>query len=211
MFELVENRLYAYAVITHYWQLSQRQQTYLLLLPPLTSTWLGFRSGAITGTILNPNKIKALVVNRSRTVNPPQETWSTCMGFPSLLVSTSISLAWSSTSSSHLKTMCVVLFAVSLKELVFWGWWNSYLYALRCYLHLFFRTLSIVLCLGGLSAAERHLQPVPNLWGEGLGAIAPGPPGQGAQLNVCNLQVWTVTYRAQSAYNTHWRYCHLIC
>ena len=33
----------------HYWQLFACQQTDLLLLPPLTETWLGFRSGAITG------------------------------------------------------------------------------------------------------------------------------------------------------------------
>ena len=33
----------------HYWQLFASQQTDLLLLPPLAGTWLGFRSGAITG------------------------------------------------------------------------------------------------------------------------------------------------------------------
>ena len=33
----------------HYWQLLSSQQTDLLLLPPLTGTWLGFRSGAIIG------------------------------------------------------------------------------------------------------------------------------------------------------------------
>ena len=33
----------------HYWQLFASQQTDLLLLPPLTGTWLGLRSGAITG------------------------------------------------------------------------------------------------------------------------------------------------------------------
>ena len=33
----------------HCWQLFASQQTDLLLLPPLTGTWLGFRSGAITG------------------------------------------------------------------------------------------------------------------------------------------------------------------
>ena len=56
-----------------YQQLLVSQQTDLLLLPPLTGTWLRFRSGAITAwcMILNPNKTKALMVNRSRTVNPP--------------------------------------------------------------------------------------------------------------------------------------------
>ena len=43
MFELVENRLelYAYMLMTpHYWQLFACQQIDLLLLPPLTGTWL---------------------------------------------------------------------------------------------------------------------------------------------------------------------------
>ena len=31
------------------WQLFASQQTDLLLLPPLTGTWLGFMSGKITG------------------------------------------------------------------------------------------------------------------------------------------------------------------
>ena len=52
MFEQVENRPYAYEVDTTllYWQLSACKQTNLLLLPPLSGTWLGFRSGVITGT-----------------------------------------------------------------------------------------------------------------------------------------------------------------
>ena len=48
--ELAENRLYMPMLMTpYYWQLFASQQTDLLLLPPLTGTWLGFRSGAITG------------------------------------------------------------------------------------------------------------------------------------------------------------------
>ena len=50
MFELVEDRLFTFTQMTpHYWQLFASQQTDLLLLPSLTGTWLGFRSGAITG------------------------------------------------------------------------------------------------------------------------------------------------------------------
>ena len=51
MFELVENRLFAYSYDStpHYWQLFASQQTGLLLLPRFSGTWLGFRSGAITG------------------------------------------------------------------------------------------------------------------------------------------------------------------
>ena len=54
------------------WQLFVSQQTDLLLLLPLRGTWLGFRSGAITGAwyrILK--KTKALVISSSRTVSPP--------------------------------------------------------------------------------------------------------------------------------------------
>ena len=49
IFELVENRLYANADDSTYWQSFASQQTDLLLLPPLTGTWLGFRSRALTG------------------------------------------------------------------------------------------------------------------------------------------------------------------
>ena len=49
MFELVENRQYAMLTIPHYWQLFASQQIDMLLLPPLTGTWLRFRSGAING------------------------------------------------------------------------------------------------------------------------------------------------------------------
>ena len=55
----------------HFWQLFARQLTDLLFLPPLTRTWLGFRSGAIAGAwywILK--KTKALVVSTSSSVNP---------------------------------------------------------------------------------------------------------------------------------------------
>ena len=72
LFELVDNRLFAYAYDSTLLAVFASQQTDLLLLSPLTGTCLGFRSGAITGCmILNPNKTKALVVSRSRTVNPP--------------------------------------------------------------------------------------------------------------------------------------------
>ena len=48
MFELVENSVMPMLKTPHYWHLFASQQTDLLLLPPLTGTWLGFRSGAIT-------------------------------------------------------------------------------------------------------------------------------------------------------------------
>ena len=56
----------------HYRQFFAGQQTDLLMLPLITRTWLGYRSGAIMHwcMILNPNKTTALVVSRSRTVSP---------------------------------------------------------------------------------------------------------------------------------------------
>ena len=93
-------------------------------------------------------------------------TWS-CLGFLSKLVPTSTSLARSLTASSPSKTVCVLLFPVSLRELVFCGWWNQYprwrnkiffffffnLWTTLCYfvaiLHLFSKSFSIVLQCGG--------------------------------------------------------------
>ena len=49
MFELVVTFYISMQMTPHYWQLFANQLTDLLLLPPLTGTWLGFRSGAITG------------------------------------------------------------------------------------------------------------------------------------------------------------------
>ena len=49
MFELVDKRLYAYADDSTLLAVVRNVETDLLLLPPLTWTWLGFRSGAITG------------------------------------------------------------------------------------------------------------------------------------------------------------------
>ena len=50
------------------------------------------------------------------------------------------------------ETMCVVLCAVSLRELVFWGWWNVYFWTPLCYfvaiLDLLSQSLSIVLRCG---------------------------------------------------------------
>ena len=50
MFDLVENRLYSYADDSTLLAVVRKPADYLLLLPPLTGTWLGsIRSGAITG------------------------------------------------------------------------------------------------------------------------------------------------------------------
>ena len=88
--------------------------------------------------ILNPNKTQALVVSRywdspSDLITPlSMVTWS-CLGFPNALIRTSTSLVWSLAASSPSKTMCVVLFLMSLRELVFWGWWNIHLWTPLCY------------------------------------------------------------------------------
>ena len=98
----------------HYWQLLASQQTDLLLLPLLTGTWLGFRSGAITSAwfwILTKQCLALLLY---------PGLWSlhrvTCWSrrfFLFALVSTSTSLAWSFTASSPSKNMCDVRGIVS--------------------------------------------------------------------------------------------------
>ena len=100
--------------------------------------------------ILNPNKTKALVVSRSRTVSPPYG--DLILSGVSIRASPNLDiLSVKFDSSSPSKTMCVVLFPMSLRELVFWVWWNVYLWTPLCYvvaiLNLF--SLSIVLLCGG--------------------------------------------------------------
>ena len=62
------------------------------------------------------------------------------------------SVAWSLKASSPSKAMCVALYPVSLRQLVFWGRWNVYLWTPLCYffaiLHSFSQSLSIVLPVG---------------------------------------------------------------
>ena len=92
MFELVENRLYAYAddftlpgVVR---KLADRHAVAASLNRDLAriQEWCN-----CWHMMLNHNKTNALVVSRSRTVNPPQVTWS-YLGFISELIATSISL-----------------------------------------------------------------------------------------------------------------------
>ena len=117
----------------HYWQLFNGQQTDLLLLPPLTGTWLGLRSDAITGAwYWIHTKLRLLSLVDPGLWTFPLVTWS-CQGFLSEPVPNSTSLAWSLTACSHSKTMCMVLFPVCLRELVFWCWWNVYLWTPLCY------------------------------------------------------------------------------
>ena len=82
----------------------------------------------------------------------PMVTWS-CLIFLSELVPTLTFMKRSLAARLPSKTMCVLLFPVSLGELVFWGWWNVHLWKPLCYfvaiLHLFSQSLSIVLRCGG--------------------------------------------------------------
>ena len=69
--------------------------------------------------ILNPNKTKSFVVIVYPGLSTiPMVTW-TCLGFPFALVPTLAFLAWSLTSSSHLKTMCVVCLSCLSKNWYF--------------------------------------------------------------------------------------------
>ena len=70
--------------------------------------------------ILNPNKTKALVVSRSRTVNPPHG--DLVLSGVSICASPNLDiLGVKFDRRSPSKTMCVALSRVSLIELVFWG------------------------------------------------------------------------------------------
>ena len=90
----------------HYWQLFANQQTDLLLLPPLTGAWQGFHEWWNHWCILlNPNKTKGYVNNRSGLWTLPMVTWS-CLGFISAIVPTRTSFVWRVTASSPSKTMC---------------------------------------------------------------------------------------------------------
>ena len=106
MFELLENRLYEYADTPHYWQLFASQQRDLLLLPPLTGTWLGFMSGATTGAwywILI--KTNALVVSRSRTVNSPSPHGNFVLSGVSICASPNLNIL--GIKQAHLQRHCV--------------------------------------------------------------------------------------------------------
>ena len=70
--ELVENRLFAYADDSTLLAVVASKQTDLLLLPPLTGTCFRIQEWCNHWCmILDPNKTKALVVSRSRTVSSP--------------------------------------------------------------------------------------------------------------------------------------------
>ena len=67
--------------------------------------------------ILNPNKTKALVVSRSRTVNPSYGDW--VLSGNSIRANSKVDIHGVKLIISPFQTKCVVLFAVSLRELVF--------------------------------------------------------------------------------------------
>ena len=103
--------------------------------------------------ILNPNKTKAGVASRSRTLKPLHVDLVLSGVFicasPNLAV---LGVKFDSRQPS--KTMCAVLSLVSLRELVFWGWrsvsWWTLLCCFIATMHLFSQSLSIVLMCGGL-------------------------------------------------------------
>ena len=140
----------------HYWQLFASQQKDLLLLYLLTGTWLGFRSGAITGfsVILNPDKTTAIVVSIFRTVSPPHGdlvlSGVSIRASPNLDILV-VKFDGKLTFEDHVRRPCAL--PVSLRDFVYWGWWNAYLWTpLRYFvaiLHLFSQSLSIVIRCGG--------------------------------------------------------------
>ena len=109
--------------------------------------------------MLKPNKNKAFVVCRPRTLNTPHGDLIVCG--VSIRTSHNIDiLGMKLTVSSSSKTMCVVLFLVSLKELAFCVWWNVYMWIpvlFRWYYAFVLPILEYCSPVWG-SAAECHLQ-----------------------------------------------------
>ena len=162
MFELVKNRLYTNADNSTLLAVVPKpadRQTYCCCLPYLQDLALVQDWCNHWCMILNPNKIKALVVHISRTVNPPHGDL-VLSGVSIALIPGSSLLAWNLTGSSPSKTMCVVLSSVFLKEFVFLGSWSVSLWTPLC--------CSLLLCNCSpnpwdccpvwRSAAECHLQ-----------------------------------------------------
>ena len=154
MFELVKNRLYAYA----------DDSTSLVVVRkpdgrPAVAAFLNRVYARIQEwcnhwfMMLNPNKLRILWLVDPGLWTLWVVTWSS-LGIPFELVPTLIFRAWSLTAGLPLKTMCAVLSLLSLEELVFWGWWSVSLWIpLRCFvatLHMYSQSLSIFFRCGGL-------------------------------------------------------------
>ena len=115
----------------HYWQLFASQQTDQLLLPPLTGDLARIQEWCNHWCMRrNTIKTKALVVGRSRTVNPKQGY----LWFLYELVQTSMHI--------------LGFFPCLSENWIFWGWWNADLWTPLCYFvaifHRFSQSLSIV-------------------------------------------------------------------
>ena len=153
MFELVENRLYAYAedstllVVVH--KPADRPAVAASINRGLAriQEWCNQWS-----MLLNPNKTKALVITRSRTVNNPHGGLVLSGIFIHASSNLNI-LGMKFDSKLDFKDKCWVLILVSLREFVFWGWWSVRLWAPPCYyiaiIHLYSQSLSIVHFCGG--------------------------------------------------------------
>ena len=89
MFELVENKLNAYADDSTLLAVVRKPADRPAVAASLHRDLARIQEWCM---ILNINKTKALVVSRSRTLNPPHGDLS-CLGFPFVLVPTSIFLA----------------------------------------------------------------------------------------------------------------------
>ena len=119
MFELVENRLFAYADDSTLLAVVRKPADRPAVAASLNRDLARIQEWCNHWCmILDPNKTMSLVVSRSRTVSP----------FHGDLVLSGVSiranpnldiLDVSLTESSLLKTMCVVLFPVSLREFIF--------------------------------------------------------------------------------------------
>ena len=109
------------------------RSTDLLLLPPFDKDSARIQEWCNHWImILSLLKTAALVVSRSRTVNPLRVDM--VLSEVSIRSSPNLDiLGLNFDSSSHSKTMCVVLCLVSLSEQLFWGCWSVSFWTPLCY------------------------------------------------------------------------------
>ena len=117
MFELVENRLFAYADDSTLLAVIRKPVDRLAVAASHNRDLARIQECCNDWCmILNPNKTKALVISRSRTVNPPHGDLD--LSGISIQASSYLDILVKFDSKLS-KTMCVVLFLTSHRELLF--------------------------------------------------------------------------------------------
>ena len=123
MFELVENRLFANADDSTLLAVVRKKADKPAVAASINRDLARIQERCNHWCmILNPDKIKALVVSGYRTVSPPHDDLILSGVSIRAIAPTSTFLARSLTESSPSKTMWMILFPVSIGEFVYRGW-----------------------------------------------------------------------------------------